>query len=407
MATKLQQTFERLQATLNSLSSYDEWTNFLKTAAWMYKYPFQDQVLIYAQRPDATACASIDIWNKSLQRWINKGAKGIALLHESGGMHRLDYVFDVSDTNDRYGRDIVLWKYESRHDDAIIETLQNTFGDSDDTILVEAIRTAAHNAVQDNKADYLRDLQYLKNDSLLSGLDNENLDVWFSSLAESSIAYMIMQRMGIENAEELFSAEDFPHIMEFSTSDTISVLGSAVQSVSETALRSISETIRAENKKFAFERMGVYNQSRTNIRDDNERNDKNDREVRAVGVHDSGRLSAAEPDSTGQAVRDREIRTDETDISQEPPEGTVHSDAGEGNAAPALGGHEQGSDGDGREDSVEAGTDRGSDGGAESPEPIDMDRLDEQLSPFSRRGIIQRVLFITPNIIHTTAAHLW
>ena len=384
MATKLQQTFERLQATLNSLSSYDEWTNFLKTAAWMYKYPFLDQVLIYAQRPDATACASIDIWNKSLQRWINKGAKGIALLHESGGMHRLDYVFDVSDTNDRYGRDIVLWKYENRHDDAIIETLQNTFGDSDDTILVEAIRSAAHNAVQDNKTDYLRDLQNLKDDSLLSGLDNENLDVRFSDLAESSIAYMIMQRMGIENAEELFSAEDFPHIMEFSTSDTISVLGSAVQSVSETALRSISETIRAENKKFAFERMGVYNQSRTNIRDDNERNDKNDREVRAVGVHDSGRLSAAEPDSTGQAVRDREIRTDETDISQEPPEGTVHSDAGEGNTAPALGGHEQGSDGDGREDSVEAGTDRGSDGGAESPEPIDMDRLNEQLSPFSR-----------------------
>ena len=151
----------------------------------------------------------------------------------------------------------------------------------------------------------------------------------------------------------------------------------------------------------------MYNQSRTNIRDDKERNDRNDREVRTVGVHDSGRLSAAEADSTGQTVRDREIRTDETDISQEPPEGTVHSDAGEGNTAPALGGHEQGSDGDGREDSVEAGTDRGSDGGAESPEPIDMDRLDEQLSPFSRRGIIQRVLFITPNIIHRTAAHLW
>ena len=409
MATKLQQTFDRLQTTLNSLSGYDEWTSFLKTAAWMYKYPFQDQVLIYSQRPDATACASIEVWNKSLQRWINKGAKGIALLHGDGSTYRLDYVFDVSDTNDKYARDIVLWQYEDRHDEAIIETLQNTFGDMDDTTIIGAIRSAAHNAVQDNKADYLRDLQYLRSGSLLNGLDNENLDVWFSNLAESSVAYMIMQRMDIEDTDALFGQEDFLHIMEFSTSDTITILGSAVQSISETALRSISETIRAENKKFAFERMGVYNQSRTNNTNTTniERNDKDDRDVRAVDVHDSGGLSAAEPDSTGQAVRDREIREPETDISQEPPQGTVHSNAGEGDTAPAPGGYEPGSNGDGREDSVTDGTERGSDGGAESPEPIDMDRLDEQFSPFSRRGIIQRVLFITPNIIHTTAAHLW
>ena len=386
MATKLQQTFDRLQTTLNSLSGYDEWTSFLKTAAWMYKYPFQDQVLIYSQRPDATACASIEVWNKSLQRWINKGAKGIALLHGDGSTYRLDYVFDVSDTNDKYGRDIVLWQYEDRHDDAIIETLQNTFGDVDDTTIIGAIGSAAHNAVQDNKSDYLRDLQYLRSGSLLNGLDNENLDVWFSNLAESSVAYMIMRRMGIEDTDVLFSQEDFPHIMEFSTSDTITILGSAAQSISETALRSISETIRAENKKFAFERMGVYNQSRTNNTNTTniERNDKDDRDVRAVDVHDSGGLSAAEPDSTGQAVQDREIREPETDISQEPPQGTVHSDAGEGGTAPAPGGYEQGSNGDDREDSVTDGTERGSDGGAESPEPIDMDRLDEQFSPFSR-----------------------
>ena len=121
--------FNLLQDTQKSLSNPDEWMSFLRTAAWQYKYPFEDQVLIYAQRPDATACASMEIWNNRVRRWINKGAKGIALLRENGNRYGLEYVFDVSDTNNRYNQNIQQWIYDEKYDSAIMETLANTFGD--------------------------------------------------------------------------------------------------------------------------------------------------------------------------------------------------------------------------------------------------------------------------------------
>ena len=128
MAQKAMYISELYQSTLSELSRYDNWTAFLKTVSWQYKYDFRDQVLIFAQRPDAKACASMEVWNTKMHRWINRGAKGIALFAENGSRYGLQYVFDVSDTNDRQNREVKLWSYDDSVRDAVIETLENTFG---------------------------------------------------------------------------------------------------------------------------------------------------------------------------------------------------------------------------------------------------------------------------------------
>ena len=224
MASKLQNISALSNEIGKSLADYENWTAFLKSAAWQYKYPFQDQILIYAQRPDATACASIDVWNKKLKAWINRGSKGIALLREGDRGKYLDYVFDISDTHTS-GSPIRLWQYNSRFDNAIIETLENSFGElKNKSSITDAILSAAQNAVEDSKADYLSELKYAKENSFLDGLDELNIDVEFQRTAESSIAYIVLQRLGI-NADNVFEREDFPHIMNFNTAETLSVLG--------------------------------------------------------------------------------------------------------------------------------------------------------------------------------------
>ena len=232
MASKLQNISALSNEIGKSLADYENWTAFLKSAAWQYKYPFQDQILIYAQRPDATACASIDVWNKKLKAWINRGSKGIALLREGDRGKYLDYVFDISDTHSNNGP-IRLWQYNSRFDNAIIETLENSFGGlKKKSSITDAILSAAENAVEDSKSDYLSELKYAKENSFLDGLDELNIDVEFQQTAEVSIAYIVLQRLGI-NADNVFEREDFPHIMNFNTAETLSVLGNAVSSISE------------------------------------------------------------------------------------------------------------------------------------------------------------------------------
>ena len=251
MASKLQNISALSNEIGKSLADYENWTAFLKSAAWQYKYPFQDQILIYAQRPDATACASIDVWNKKLKAWINRGSKGIALLREGDRGKYLDYVFDISDTHSNNGP-IRLWQYNSRFDNAIIETLENSFGElKKKSGITDAILSAAQNVVEDSKADYLSELKYAKENSFLDGLDELNIDVGFQQTAETSIAYIVLQRLGI-NADNIFEREDFPHIMNFNTPETLSVLGNAVSSISEETLRGISETIRGNAKSEKF-----------------------------------------------------------------------------------------------------------------------------------------------------------
>ena len=402
MASKLQNISALSNEIGKSLADYENWTAFLKSAAWQYKYPFQDQILIYAQRPDATACASIDVWNKKLKAWINRGSKGIALLREGDRGKYLDYVFDISDTHSNNGP-IRLWQYNSRFDNAIIETLENSFGGlKKKSSITDAILSAAENAVEDSKSDYLSELKYAKENSFLDGLDELNIDVEFQQTAEVSIAYIVLQRLGI-NADNVFEREDFPHIMNFNTAETLSVLGNAVSSISEETLRNISETIRAEvreeinaRKNFAEKENAVYNEVKEKDAPtiNNERTDNYDRD----NIHGSKRVSDTELDSTADRSTDRQIRTDEEEIPQKSQTEPIHEfdDNGQDNGASA--GSTDISDRADTEDSSGIGTDRGRERGTESERPDDVDGTDEQPTPFSGRsrtagGSLQLSLF--------------
>ena len=402
MASKLQNISALSNEIGKSLSDYEKWTSFLKSAAWQYKYPFQDQILIYAQRPDATACASIDIWNKQLKSWINRGAKGIALLREGDRGKYLDYVFDISDTHSN-NAPVRLWQYNSRFDGAIIETLENSFGElKSKSSITDAVISAAQNAVEDSKADYLSELKYAKENSFLDGLDELNIDVEFQRTTESSIAYIVLQRLGI-NADNIFEREDFPHIMNFNTPETLSVLGNAVSSISEETLRNISETIRAEvreeinaRKNFAEKENAVYNEVKEKDAPtiNNERTDNYDRD----NIHGSKRVSDPELDSTADRSTDRQIRTDAEEIPQKSQTEPIHEldDNGQDNGASAGG--TDISDRADTEDNQGDGTDRGRERGTESERPDDVDGADEQPTPFSGRsrtagGSLQLSLF--------------
>lgn len=403
MASKLQNICALSNEVGKSLSDYEKWISFLKSAAWQYKYSFQDQLFIYAQRPDATACASIDIWNKRLKSWINRGAKGIALLREGDRGQYLDYVFDISDTHSLDNTRVRLWRYNSRFDEAIIETLENSFGElKSKNGITDAILSAAENAVEDSKADYLSELKYAKENSFLDGLDELNIDVEFQQTAEVSIAYVVLQRLGI-NADSIFEREDFPHIMNFNTPETLSVLGNAVSSISEETLRNISETIRAEvreeiqnRKNFAENRDTVYNENRENGINTkiNERTDSYDRD----NLHTSERIPDSELDNGRDGSTDRQIRTDEAEIPQTTPTEPIHEldDNGQNNGASV--GSAEDSDRENTDDSSEIGTDRGRERGDESERSDDVDGTYEQPFTFSGRnrsagGSLQLSLF--------------
>ena len=386
MASKLQYIYELSENVSRNLSDYENWTAFLKSAAWQYKYPFHDQLLIYAQRPDATACASIDVWNKRLHSWINRGSKGIALLREGDRGQYLDYVFDISDTHSN-NAPVRLWQYNSHFDGAIIETLENSFGElkSKDTI-TEAVISAAQNAIEDSKADYLQELKYEKQNSFLEDLDELNIEVEFQRTAETSIAYMVLHRLGI-NPDEVFEREDFPHIMDFNTTSVISVLGNAVSSISEEALRGISETIRAEvreeiqnRKNFAENKNEIYNE----IKEENtptindERTGNYDRD----NIHGSERVSDAKLDSAAADGANRQIRTDEEKISQAEPTEPIQQSYDNGQDNGASAGGRADSDRADTVNSHEDGTDRGRDRGTESEKSDDVDRTYEQSITF-------------------------
>ena len=382
MAAKTQRIFELLQETQKSLSESDNWTAFLRTAAWLYKYPFEDQALIYAQRPEATACASMDVWNNRMHRWINKGSKGIALLRETGNGYGLEYVFDVADTNDRYNREVRLWQYDERYDNAIKETLENIFGDiKESNSMYDVISRVVHNAVEDNKGDYLHELKFVKKDSLLNGLDSVNLDYRFRQTAEASIRYTVMCRMGI-NADDTVERDELEYIRDFNTPETIGILGNAVSSISEHALRNISETIRAEQRreKFDVRENRIYNRDSNNINQINtERTDNNGRD----NIQDSGRLSDTGADGSAGEIQDRQIRDDAENISQRTPQEPVLGNADERNASEALGGNGQDSVRTGANDNIADGASGRRDGENESARPDEMDGTDEQFSPFS------------------------
>ncbi len=238
------------------------WQGFLSSACSNYKCRFDEQLLIYAQRPDAVAVAKLETWNRQFKRWVNKDSKGIAVFDPKGRRNTLKYYFDVSDTHEGYygSRPVPIWQMDERYEQAVMERLSDRFGDVESTDLASDLMGTAENAVEDNLQDYFSQLKDCTKDSFLEELDDFNIEVIYKRLATNSVAFMLFTRCGLDT-NEFFDREDFADIVNFNTPATINAIGVATSDIAEMALREISQSIRNvqiaekdQNRTFAQKR---------------------------------------------------------------------------------------------------------------------------------------------------------
>jgi len=340
--------------------SYRGWTGFLTTAARLYKYPYAEQVMIHAQRPDATACAEYDFWNEKMGRYVRRGSKGIALIDSSGERPRLRYVFDVSDTGGReFPKSRYLWEYREEHADAVSAMLESRYGVDGKGGLPDQLERIASQLAEEYWRDYKRDILAIVDDSFLYGYDEFNVGAAFQSAAAVSIAYSLMSRCGLE-ADDRFEHEDFLSIFDFNTPEAAAELGTAVSRINGEVLRQIEVTIKNyEREKLA------------------ERSHSHDR----ADLHQERGLPDSRPDAERNAGG-RETPGQVRETAQELPSGAqtgaVQPSGAVGEAVPASAGDRR--DGESEIGADDAGADEvgGRDGGAESPRPDEMGGADEQ-----------------------------
>ena len=398
MPTKFQLITELYDQTVQNVTrSYESWTGFLRAACYNYKCPFDEQILIYAQRPDATAVLEMERWNRRFGRWVNRGAKSIAVFSDDG-QNCLKLYFDVSDTHaSRFARPLPIWTMQPAFEPEVIETLEATFGDlAEKENLVDAVRSACHNAVADNITDYLQDLCDNRQDSLLEELDDLNMEVFYRETLEVSVAYMLLTRLGLR-ADDYFSPDEFVHVYEFNTTPTINALGIAASDIAEMGLREISRTVMQAQRDQFF-----ANRGKSGYDDRTEQREIPPERSEQYGGHlqDAERLSGAESaDAADTGGSSGQIRRAAPPISDEAPQGALHQSQDQRQADGASGGDRAERAENGGTDRNADGEDRGRDGGAESDRSAALDRPDEQ-SPAQRGGTgAQR-----PDLLLTTEA---
>ena len=384
MPTKFQLITELYDQTVQSVTdSYQSWTGFLRAACYNYKCPFDDQILIYAQRPDATAVLEMERWNRQFGRWVNRGAKSIAVFGDDG-QNCLKLYFDVSDTHaSRFARPLPIWTMHPAFEPEVIETLEATFGNlAEKENLADAVRSACHNAVADNITDYLQDLRDCREDSLLEELDDLNLEVFYRDALEVSVAYMLMTRLGLP-ADEYFSPDEFAHVYEFNTPTTINALGIATSDIAEMGLREISRTVmQAQRDQFFANRTRIgYDNSTGHETTGHERS-----EHHGSDLSDAGRLSGAEfDDAQRTGSPSGQVRGAAEGVPEETPQGALHQPENQRQAGGASGRDRADRAEDGGADRGADGKSRGRDGGTESDRSPALDGPDEQ-SPAQRGG---------------------
>lgn len=384
MPTKFQLITELYDQTVQSVTgSYQSWTGFLRAACYNYKCPFDEQLLIYAQRPDATAVLEMERWNRQFGRWVNRGAKSIAVFGDDG-QNCLKLYFDVSDTHaSRFARPLPIWTMHPAFEPEVIETLEATFGNlAEKENLADAVRSACHNAVADNITDYLQDLRECREDSLLEELDDLNLEVFYRDALEVSVAYMLMTRLGLR-ADDYFSPDEFAHVFEFNTPPTINALGIATSDIAEMGLREISRTVMQAQREqlFANAEKSGYDNSTGHETTGHERS-----EHHGSDLSDAGRLSGAEFDDaqrTGGASG--QVRGTAERVPEEAPQSALHQPQDQRQADGASGRDRADRAEDGGADRGADGTERGRDGGIEGGRSHALDGSDEQ-SPAQRGG---------------------
>ena len=381
MATKLQNISELARQTTERLTqSVDNWKRFLDSAAWLYKYPFHEQVLIHAQRPDAKACAPIELWNSKFRRWVNRGAKGIALINDSGQKPALRYVFDVSDTNTRYNIPFRLWQTRPEYEAQIIEKLENHFGETgtDNADLAAIVLGISINAISDNYRDYYEELLKAADNSALADMSDDEISSTFMLQLMTSVSHTVLVRLGIDPAA-IFHGDEYESIRLFNSPDTIVQLGTATSDISEMILRQIERSVRSmerqERGTLANVEPVLQNEGRNS-----ERSDENGTQLQAErGLPDSryqnGRSAGGD---------DRQIRQNAEDVSQGASERDLQLPAASEQADGASVGDRQDGAGTGRTDDGADGADRERDREDESRESDALDSANEQHSAESR-----------------------
>ncbi len=380
----------------------ESWKKYLNTASRLYKYPFKDQLLIYAQRPDATACASIEIWNEKMHCWVNKGAKGIVLIDEEGSPYTgLRYVFDISDVHKarRIGRFPQLWEMKEEHQEAVLDRLEGIYGDTNkEAGFTDRIREIAARIAQDCYGELASDMEYLKEGSFLEELDELNIAVRVRETLADSISYMVLKRCGIDDAD-LAEEIQFPYIHEFNTVETLSHIGDSISDLSKPVLMEIGKAIGAYDRAYArneasknlvekglantadtrynalkreSETQDVQSTTQTGNAGERGNNDESDlREKRGLSDTDvtDGRAAGGDAD---------EVRTDEEELLAGTQEGNLHRTSAEREAERASSGYSgTGRAEDGIADSAD-GESGGRDGGTESHQSDEMGGDDEQ-----------------------------
>lgn len=393
MASKLRLITDLYGETLTQISKNpDDWMSFLECAAMNYKYPFNDQVLIYAQRPEAVACAKIEAWNKQVGRWVNRGAKGIALLSEDNGYTNLRYVFDIADTNSKFGKSFRLWSVPKPYEVDIIESLENRYGELEDkSSLGLAIKSVSKILVEDNMQDYLEDLKFYRENSSLEPMTDEAVQLLFQNVLENSIAFSMIKRCGL-NPNDYFTNEDFTPILAFDSYETITRLGVATSEISEMGIREIYNTIKKlrineinKIRTFDIDKDLSYDVSESRETVERRNNDEYNLHTQR-GLRDTRPSDTREQDSSGG-----QIRNDEVKILEREQEISIHDSINEQSTSRTLDEYSRSSNGESRTDSIRNESQREDNRTNETTRPYEMDRLNEQLEDISRGDSSERI----------------
>ena len=362
------------------VSNPQNWQAFLASACRNYKLRYDEQLLVYAQRPDATAVLEIEQWNKIFGRWVNRGARGIAVFaDENRSRQRLTHYFDISDTHEsRYSRTVPIWNMRQEYEADVIETLESTFGEIENkSSLAEAIMGAARNAAEDNIPDYLQDLYYATEGSSFEEVEEDIVAFIYKNVVTNSVAYMMMSRLGVDT-DGYFELDDFRDVTNFNTQETLNALGFATSDIAEMGLTEISKTITALNRQNRI----IVGQDR-NEYNKVENNDERSLDNERTDLHDGGRLQPSEPETSTAAGSDvGQIRSDEERVSEGTSQSPLLQSPDEGRTDTALGGSGTESQQDGENNPEPDGTERGSDRTDESGGYDEMGSSDELPSQF-------------------------
>lgn len=362
------------------VSNPQNWQAFLASACRNYKLRYDEQLLVYAQRPDATAVLEIEQWNKIFGRWVNRGARGIAVFaDENRSRQRLTHYFDISDTHEsRYSRTVPIWDMRQEYEADVIETLESTFGEIENkSSLAEAIMGAARNAAEDNIPDYLQDLYYATEGSSFEEVEEDIVAFIYKNVVTNSVAYMMMSRLGVDT-DGYFELDDFRDVTNFNTQETLNALGFATSDIAEMGLTEISKTITALNRQNRI----IVGQDR-NEYNKVENNDERSLDNERTDLHDGGRLQPSEPETSTAAGSDAgQIRSDEERVSEGTSQSPLLQSPDEGRTDTALGGSGTESQQDGGNNPEPDGTERGSDRTDESGGYDEMGSSDELSSQF-------------------------